>query len=255
MEHSQQKRLDDMKEGLMGVESQPLKTTEKQVYETGAQRGEESNRGRYDLISAAFLKRLAIHLEKGAKHYAPRNWEKGLPIKRSFNSLLRHALQWHNGDRDEDHLAAVACNLMFILHTEELIRDGKLPASLLEEMPPSYFESRGLVEVDGEIKRKIDTESVPAPLFSGLCPDFQVSIAPGNNVYSKAGGTVTDRPTVDEMSAILEAEAALQEMSGSRAQGSEAMFFDLGHSHGVEGIEPVHGESLHYMSGYRKGRN
>jgi hypothetical protein len=120
------------------VSDQPLKVTEKQGYATGAERGTNSGRGRFDLISDRFLRRLAIHLEKGAEHYAPRNWEKGVPLARTFGSMIRHAFQWLYGAQDEDHLAAVACNIMFLIHTEELIKAGDLPSSLLDDMPTSY---------------------------------------------------------------------------------------------------------------------
>ena len=130
-------RLDDGDwDGLVPpVSSKPLVVTNKEGYATGATRGTAVGRGRYDLISSRFLRRLAIHLEKGAEHYAPRNWEKGLPLCRSFGSMIRHAYQWLSGARDEDHLAAVACNIMFLIHTEELIQEGLLPSSLMDELP------------------------------------------------------------------------------------------------------------------------
>lgn len=109
-------------------------------FDTGAKRDMTGNRGRYELISHIFLKRLAVHLETGAVKYDARNWEKGIPLHRSFQSMIRHAYQWLSGDKTEDHLAAVACNVMFLIHTEDQIKAGVLPAELLKDMPKGYHD-------------------------------------------------------------------------------------------------------------------
>jgi hypothetical protein len=103
---------------------------ERVTHTTGAVRDSAVGRGRYDLISPIMMKRLAVHLERGAEKYEERNWEKGLPIGRMFASLFRHSWQAFAGETDEDHLAAVICNAMFIMHTLEMIARGRLPASL-----------------------------------------------------------------------------------------------------------------------------
>lgn len=62
------------------------------------------------------LTRVAEHLRKGAKKYTPRNWEKGNTdeeAERARESALRHMMQWINGDRDEDHAAAIISNVLF----------------------------------------------------------------------------------------------------------------------------------------------
>lgn len=87
--------------------------------ETGAQRERADGKGRYDLISPFFLKRLAIRLELGAAKYKDRNWEKGLPFSWFLDATLRHIEQWLMGSRDEDHLAAAAFNIMGIMHLQE----------------------------------------------------------------------------------------------------------------------------------------
>ena len=99
-------------------------------HSTGAKRDSDTGRGAYELISPIFINRLAKHLEAGAEKYDPRNWEKGIPIARCFRSALRHIWQALAGYTDEDHLAAAACNLMFIMHTREMIRRSNLPANL-----------------------------------------------------------------------------------------------------------------------------
>jgi hypothetical protein len=100
----------------------------------GAVRDASENKSRVDLISPFAIERLGFHLAKGAKAYSPRNWEKGMPISRCVASLERHVMQYKMGLTNEDHMAAVMCNAMFILHYEEGIRRGFLPKDL-DDMP------------------------------------------------------------------------------------------------------------------------
>jgi hypothetical protein len=74
--------------------------------------------------------RLAAWLADGAAKYEPRNWESGIAVTRHIASLKRHLLAYQLGDRSEDHLAAIMCNAMFLLHTDEMVRRGVLPAAL-----------------------------------------------------------------------------------------------------------------------------
>ena len=71
------------------------------------------------LLAGPMFKRWAEHLSKGATKYpdvAPgvANWTlaEGIPEYIRFReSALRHFLQWVEGDRDEDHAAAVFFNI------------------------------------------------------------------------------------------------------------------------------------------------
>lgn len=103
---------------------------ERQSFETGAVRDSQDGKGRYDLISPLFLRRLAKVLERGAKKYSARNWEKGIPLERLIDSTLRHICQLMMGDAVEDHAAQAAWNLHAFIHTAEKIESGELPASL-----------------------------------------------------------------------------------------------------------------------------
>lgn len=109
----------------------------REEFPTGSRRDTQEGKGRYDLISTVFLKRLAKHCENGANKYGDRNWEKGQPLQRYLNSALRHISNFLEGDRSEDHLAAAAWNLMGIIHTEEMISRNKLPKEL-NDLPESY---------------------------------------------------------------------------------------------------------------------
>lgn len=101
-------------------------------YESGAQRERAEGKGRYDLISPRAMHRLAIVMEKGAKKYAARNWEKGMPLSNYMDSALRHLNQYLSGMRNEDHLGHAMFNIMALIHTEEEIAEGFLPESLLD---------------------------------------------------------------------------------------------------------------------------
>lgn len=79
-----------------------------------------TGKGRYDLITPFGLDRLAKWYELGAKKYADRNWEKGMPFSRYTDSAFRHLNKFIMGMDDEDHLAAAVWNLMCIMHHQEL---------------------------------------------------------------------------------------------------------------------------------------
>lgn len=49
-------------------------------------------------------------------------------------SLKRHVMRYQQGLRDEDHLAAILFNAMALIHYEEMIERGVLPAEL-NDMP------------------------------------------------------------------------------------------------------------------------
>lgn len=104
----------------------------RQEFSTGSVRDTQEGKGRYDLISPIALARLAKHYENGAKKYGDRNWEKGQPLGRYLDSALRHINNFREGDRSEDHLSAAAWNLFSLIHTEEMVKRGSLPESLVD---------------------------------------------------------------------------------------------------------------------------
>lgn len=106
----------------------------KEEFVTGAQRDIAEGKGADELISPFFERRLAIILEKGAKHYGPRNWEKGMPFGRTFQSAKRHLLQFLEGQKSEDHLAQCAFNIMVLMHGQEMIERG-IWAKELNDLP------------------------------------------------------------------------------------------------------------------------
>ena len=105
---------------------------ERQTFESGAVRDTAEGKSRPDLISPFATERLGNWLLLGSKKYSERNWERGIPVSRTIASLHRHLMKYQQGSKDEDHLAAIMCNAMFVLHTEEMVRRGVLPKSLLD---------------------------------------------------------------------------------------------------------------------------
>ena len=130
----------------------------RQDFKSGCVRDTAENKSRPDLISPYFNMRVGDHLEKGASKYAERNWEQGMPISRCIASLERHLNQYKMGLTDEDHLAAVSCNIMFILHYEEMIKRGLLPAKL-NDMP--------FYELEPEDEEKTTDMCVAGPFSCG----------------------------------------------------------------------------------------
>jgi len=118
---------------------------QRQNFTSGAVRDTQTGKGRYDLLSPLTIKRLAQLYERGAIKYEPRNWEKGIPISRYVDSGIRHFFNYLEGERTEDHPAAVMWNAGGIIHTEEMIKRGLLPKELNDM--PNYIR-----DVNSELK-------------------------------------------------------------------------------------------------------
>lgn len=105
------------------------------VESTGAVRDSNADKGRFDLIPALPLRRLAQLYQRGAIKYGENNWRRGINLPRYLDSALRHINDFQSGDRAEDHLIAAAWNLFGYVWTEEEIRSGRIPKSLEEGKP------------------------------------------------------------------------------------------------------------------------
>lgn len=114
----------------MGHPSRIKDSGTKQEFSTGSHRDTQEGKGRYDLISPIVLERLAKHMEEGASKYGENNWQKGMPLRRYFDSLQRHLWKFFSGERDEPHLSAALWNIHCLMHTEEMINRGALPPEL-----------------------------------------------------------------------------------------------------------------------------
>lgn len=88
---------------------------ERQEFSGGMVRDVATDKTDYSLIlDGPMFERWAVHLTKGAKKYAKRNWMKAegeVEQERFKESALRHFIQWYRGDRDEDHASAAFFNI------------------------------------------------------------------------------------------------------------------------------------------------
>lgn len=87
---------------------------DRQHFSTGMVRDVQAGKPRYDLLDRPMLKRWAELMARGAEKYGEENWRKAETeeeLKRFDASLLRHVFQLLEGDRTEDHAAAVLFNV------------------------------------------------------------------------------------------------------------------------------------------------
>lgn len=85
---------------------------ERTTFETGAVR--DMHEGKGDMVSIPWesILRLSKHYENGAKKYQRWNFRKGIPVSSFIDSACRHLAKYQCGMDDEDHLAAVAFNVL-----------------------------------------------------------------------------------------------------------------------------------------------
>lgn len=72
----------------------------------------------YNDYSSAMLE-VAKHYEDGAKKYAERNWEQGIPLHCYIDSAIRHYLKFMRGDTDEPHDRAFLWNMLGAIWTHQ----------------------------------------------------------------------------------------------------------------------------------------
>lgn len=102
---------------------------EREVYSGGAMRDNSKGKGRMDLLPPESILRLSRWYEAGALKYRDHNWESGMLISRYVDASLRHLFKYIAGCNDEDHLSAVAWNVLAIMHHEALVPEMQdLPA-------------------------------------------------------------------------------------------------------------------------------
>jgi len=72
---------------------------------------------RFDLIPFEFLEAVAEVLTRGAVKYGPYNWKRGQKdfFLDAWNHAFVHLQKFKEGDRSEDHLAHLACNVAFMI--------------------------------------------------------------------------------------------------------------------------------------------
>ena len=66
---------------------------------------------------SGMLLEVSKHYEEGARKYAERNWEKGIPCHCYVDSGVRHLIKWADGWDDEPHDRAFVWNMLGLLWT------------------------------------------------------------------------------------------------------------------------------------------
>jgi Domain of unknown function (DUF5664) len=126
---------------LLAKEIKLKDSGKRQDFGTGSVRDLGDGKGSYELLQHFGVHALAMQLERGAKKYASRNWEKGQPCGRYFQSAFRHISYYNMGLRDEPHLSAAIWNLACLIDTIARIEIGLLPAEL-NDMPKALTEKQ-----------------------------------------------------------------------------------------------------------------
>lgn len=102
---------------------------------TGSVRDTEDGKVDWTLLPTIAMARFVRHLMRGAKKYGRHNWTKGQSMARAERSLCRHLVAYMEGERTEDHLAAIVFNASVLMDHEERIKTGALPAHLDDRDP------------------------------------------------------------------------------------------------------------------------
>jgi hypothetical protein len=81
----------------------------------GARRSDR--KPRFDLIPSEFLEAVAVALTEGAAKYGAYNWRRGGKdfFIDAWNHAFVHLHKFKEGDQSEDHLAHLACNVIFLV--------------------------------------------------------------------------------------------------------------------------------------------
>lgn len=99
--HDKQQLLDESKERLKNIKE------EYRLFETGAKRDSNRNKPFIHNLKGYTRQRFGYHMTKGANKYGDSNWELGMPSDQYLESVDRHLAAYMEGNRDEDHLAAI----------------------------------------------------------------------------------------------------------------------------------------------------
>ena len=80
---------------------------------------ENSNKPKWSLLPQSTLIPMVDVLEFGANKYGPANWQKGLSIRETCESLKRHLDKFMEGENMDlesglHHIGHIQCNAMFI---------------------------------------------------------------------------------------------------------------------------------------------
>lgn len=137
---------------------------EKEKFETGAQRDMDDGKGKPSLISPVLIHHLGVLLAKGAEHYGADNWAKGMPYRRTADSIIRHIYQWLAGDVEEDHLAAVCFGAMCLMTYEEQVIPEMGGRNPLDDRDEGLKKILGSILTSPPAKAKVSQDDTPIGL-------------------------------------------------------------------------------------------
>lgn len=127
---------------------------------TNAQGGKQSaTLGRFDLLPAHAVMRVAQVLQHGASRYSANNWRK-IPMESHINHALQHLFALMDGDQHDDHLGHAACRIMMALEQEYAFDfrecvDDPIPSYEYMEVPQEDDSVRLVEDFDGELDSRI----------------------------------------------------------------------------------------------------
>ena len=122
-------------------------TEPERVFDSGAKRQAAAGKGMPSLFPGDAYLDICKHFEDGAAHYAPRNWEKGLPLSTYIDSLERHIAEEKMRLTDESHDRAMAWNAICYLATKLRIKAGLLPKEL-DDLEGVYGKQKPIRDID-----------------------------------------------------------------------------------------------------------
>lgn len=106
-------------------------------YPSGMRRDTTKGKLRFDLIPLFMLKRVAGLYTRGAEKYGDNNWQLAdseEELTRFKASAFRHFVAWLDGERDEDHGAAVFFNIAAAEHVREKMEGADWKSDLLKRL-------------------------------------------------------------------------------------------------------------------------
>src|ERR1700679_449374 len=135
----------------------------RQTFETDAVRDTSGNKPLMELLPPWTLFAYGWIMEAGARKYAARNWEKGMPISRYISSAQRHLQMYMAGMRDEPHLWQALWNVGGAVHTQILTYLGIYPKEFYD-LPNHVGKGQAPILSEFE-KTRVDsyTQSVQKP--------------------------------------------------------------------------------------------
>lgn len=164
-------------------------STDNRNFDTGAVRGVDSDRGQASLLPFGALQvvsicygsfhampvraidLLALLYQAGAKKYAARNWEKGIPLDAYVDSAWRHYMKWRRGLNDEPHTVQFAWNALCMLQTHIWIAADVLPKKLIT-LPGVVCDRRDLINPECVIYPERKTAEHWADLAWGALTNY-----------------------------------------------------------------------------------